>query len=137
MVNAVVILSLTPASVRWLRRGEAANRFSGSSGLVKKPRKLSGLRTLALAFRTPLKRGMCLAPRALVHASLGQRPRILVRKILARTARFTCASFSAIILHSQSFSKVSIHIIFSTKDREAWLDHDVRPRMHEYVATVC
>jgi len=37
----------------------------------------------------------------------------------------------------QSLSKVIIHIIFSTKDREAWLDHDVRPRMHAYVATVC
>ena len=27
----------------------------------------------------------------------------------------------------QSLSKVIIHIIFSTKDREAWLDRDVRP----------
>ena len=37
----------------------------------------------------------------------------------------------------QSLSKVIIHIIFSTKDRETWLDHDVRPRMHAYVATIC
>jgi len=37
----------------------------------------------------------------------------------------------------QSLSKVILHIIFSTKDREAWLNHDVRPRMHAYVATVC
>ena len=37
----------------------------------------------------------------------------------------------------QSLSKVIIHIIFSTKGREAWLDRDVRPRMHAYVATVC
>src|SRR2546425_11863346 len=37
----------------------------------------------------------------------------------------------------QSLSKVIIHIIFSTKDREAWLDRDVRPRMHPYLATVC
>ena len=37
----------------------------------------------------------------------------------------------------QSLSKVIIHIIFSTKDREAWLDRDVRPRMHAYVATIC
>jgi len=37
----------------------------------------------------------------------------------------------------QSPSKVIIHIIFSTKNREAWLDRDVRPRMHAYVATVC
>ncbi len=31
----------------------------------------------------------------------------------------------------QSLSKVIIHIIFSTKDR------DVRPRMHAYLATIC
>jgi REP element-mobilizing transposase RayT len=37
----------------------------------------------------------------------------------------------------QSLSKVIIHIIFSTKDREPWLDSDVRPRMHAYLATVC
>jgi REP-associated tyrosine transposase len=36
----------------------------------------------------------------------------------------------------QSLSKV-IHIIFSTKDREPWLDSGVRPRMHAYLATVC
>ena len=37
----------------------------------------------------------------------------------------------------QSLSRVIIHIIFSTKDREPWLDLDVRPRMHAYIATVC
>jgi REP element-mobilizing transposase RayT len=37
----------------------------------------------------------------------------------------------------QSLSKVIIHIIFSTKDREPWLDRDVRPRMHGYLATIC
>jgi REP element-mobilizing transposase RayT len=37
----------------------------------------------------------------------------------------------------QSLSNVIIHIIFSTKDREPWLDHEVRPRMHAYVATIC
>jgi REP element-mobilizing transposase RayT len=37
----------------------------------------------------------------------------------------------------QSLSKVIIHIIFSTKDREPWLDSDVRTRMHAYLATVC
>src|SRR6267154_3673381 len=37
----------------------------------------------------------------------------------------------------QSLSKVIIHIIFSTKNREPWLDHDVRVRMHAYVATIC
>ena len=37
----------------------------------------------------------------------------------------------------QSLSKVIIHIIFSTKDRELWLDREVRPRRHSYVATIC
>src|SRR5436190_19494758 len=26
---------------------------------------------------------------------------------------------------------------FSTKDRQPWLDREVRPRMHAYVATIC
>lgn len=37
----------------------------------------------------------------------------------------------------QSLSKVLIHIILSTKDREPFLDSDVRPRMHAYLATMC
>ena len=37
----------------------------------------------------------------------------------------------------QSLSKVIVHIIFSTKDRELWIGLDVRPRMHAYLATVC
>jgi putative transposase len=37
----------------------------------------------------------------------------------------------------QSLCKVILHIIFSTKNREPWLDSDVRPRMHSYVATIC
>src|SRR5437867_2387276 len=37
----------------------------------------------------------------------------------------------------QSLSQVLIHIVFSTKDRHPWLDPDVRPRMHAYLATVC
>jgi REP-associated tyrosine transposase len=37
----------------------------------------------------------------------------------------------------QSLSKVIVHIIFSTKDREPWLGLQVRPRMHAYLATVC
>ena len=37
----------------------------------------------------------------------------------------------------QWLSKVIRHIIFSTKDREPWLDSGVRPRMHAYLATVC
>jgi REP element-mobilizing transposase RayT len=37
----------------------------------------------------------------------------------------------------QSLSKVIVHIIFSTKNREPFLDSDVRPRMHAYLATIC
>jgi REP element-mobilizing transposase RayT len=37
----------------------------------------------------------------------------------------------------QSLSKVIIHIIFSTKEREPWLNRDVRPRMHAYLGTIC
>jgi putative transposase len=37
----------------------------------------------------------------------------------------------------QSLSKVTLHIIFSTKDREPWLGSEVRPRMHAYLATIC
>lgn len=37
----------------------------------------------------------------------------------------------------QSLSRVIIHLIFSTKDRHPWLDPEVRPRMHAYLATVC
>ena len=40
-------------------------------------------------------------------------------------------------LMPQSLSKVVLHIIFSTKDREPWLGLHVRPRMHAYLATVC
>jgi REP-associated tyrosine transposase len=37
----------------------------------------------------------------------------------------------------QSLSKVIIHVIFSTKNREPWLDSSIRPRMHAYLATIC
>src|SRR3954468_11259931 len=37
----------------------------------------------------------------------------------------------------QSLSVVLLHIIFSTKNREPWLDRDLRPRMHAYLATIC
>ena len=37
----------------------------------------------------------------------------------------------------QSLSRVILHIIFSTKHREPWLDSDVQPRMHAYLATIC
>jgi putative transposase len=38
---------------------------------------------------------------------------------------------------SQSLSRVILHIIFSTKDRESWLESHVRPRVHAYLATIC
>ncbi|MGB7837811.1 MAG: transposase [Terrimicrobiaceae bacterium] len=38
---------------------------------------------------------------------------------------------------AQSLSKVVIHVIFSTKDHYPWLDANVRPRMHAYLATIC
>jgi REP element-mobilizing transposase RayT len=37
----------------------------------------------------------------------------------------------------QSLSKVILHIIFSTKNREPWLESNVRPRVHAYLATIC
>jgi putative transposase len=37
----------------------------------------------------------------------------------------------------QSRSKVIVHITFSTKNREPFLDSDVRLRMHAYLATIC
>jgi len=37
----------------------------------------------------------------------------------------------------QSLSKIILHVIFSTKNREPWLDSDVRPRMRAYLATIC
>ena len=37
----------------------------------------------------------------------------------------------------QSLSRVILHIIFSTKNREPWLESSVRPRMHGYLATIC
>jgi putative transposase len=73
-------------------------------------------------------------------ASLGQRPRIhgTHKKVPALKARFTSGPFRSIVgVMPQSLSKVIVHIIFSTKDRETWLGLDVRPRMHAYLATVC
>src|SRR5438552_14586173 len=37
----------------------------------------------------------------------------------------------------QSLSKVILHIIFSTKNREPRLDVEMRPRIHAYLATLC
>ncbi len=56
----------------------------------------------------------------------------------ALKARFTSGTSSIIIRPMpQSLSKVILHVIFSTKNREPWLGSDVRPRMHAYIATVC
>jgi REP element-mobilizing transposase RayT len=53
-------------------------------------------------------------------------------------ARFTSHTSSIIICTvPQSLSKVILHIIFSTKDRQPWLDPEVRPRMHAFLATIC
>jgi putative transposase len=37
----------------------------------------------------------------------------------------------------QSLSNVIVHITFSTRNREPWLDSAIRPRMHAYLATIC
>jgi len=64
------------------------------------------------------------------HISLGQRPR-------TESAIHPKALFGYRPSMPQSLSKVVIRIIFSTKDRHSWLDANVRPRMHAYLATVC
>jgi REP element-mobilizing transposase RayT len=37
----------------------------------------------------------------------------------------------------QSLSNIIVHTVFSTKNREPWLDSNIRPRMHAYLATIC
>jgi REP element-mobilizing transposase RayT len=37
----------------------------------------------------------------------------------------------------QSLSKVILHVIFGTKNREPWLESHVRPRVHAYLITIC
>ena len=37
---------------------------------------------------------------------------------------------------AHSFCKIYIHIIFSTKERQRWLDDTIRPRVHAYLATL-
>lgn len=71
-----------------------------------------------------------------IHASLGQRPRI--RGARALKARFTFVA-GAIIIQAmpQSLSKVILHVIFSTKNREPCLDSNMLPRVHAYLATIC
>jgi len=38
---------------------------------------------------------------------------------------------------AQSLSRIFLHIVFSTKDREPSIRDDVRPRLHAYLATIC
>jgi putative transposase len=63
------------------------------------------------------------------HKSLGQRPRLADETKQALKARFKHPM-------PQSLSSVIIHIIFSTKRRETWIDRDLRPRLHAYLATI-
>jgi len=59
------------------------------------------------------------------------------KKPVALKARFTSGVISfKVSAVPQSLSKVTLHIIFSTKDREPWLGSEVRPRMHAYLATI-
>jgi REP element-mobilizing transposase RayT len=53
----------------------------------------------------------------------------------ARLNSSVCSYMIAVM--PQSLSKLILHIVFSTKDRQPWLDRHVRPRLHSYVATVC
>jgi Transposase IS200 like len=71
-------------------------------------------------------------------AAWGTAPGFVKQKQAALKARFTPAPIQYIIdVMPQSLSKVILHIVFSTKSREPWLDSSVRPRMHAYLATIC
>jgi hypothetical protein len=58
------------------------------------------------------------------------------KKAPALKARFTSSAIS-IIIRGMLQSLSILHIIFSRKNRESWLDSEVRPRMHAYLATIC
>ncbi len=36
----------------------------------------------------------------------------------------------------QSLTKLYAHLIFSTKNRERWLDNEIQPQVHAYLATI-
>ena len=38
---------------------------------------------------------------------------------------------------ANTYSSLYYRIIFSTKNRESWLESHVRPRVHAYLATIC
>ena len=44
---------------------------------------------------------------------------------------------NADLIMGSTFYSIHHHIIFSTKERRPWLDPEIRPRMHAYLATVC
>src|SRR5256886_2172870 len=91
-------------------------------------------------YATPRWRLPCLAPKARHSlAAWGSAPGFVKSKNpSALKARFTSGARLIIIdTMPQSVSKVILHIIFSTKNREPWLDSSVRPRVHAYLATVC
>jgi len=37
----------------------------------------------------------------------------------------------------QSLSQILLHLVFSTKNRERWIDADIRPALHAYLAGAC
>ena len=37
---------------------------------------------------------------------------------------------------AQSFSQIFLHVVFSTKGRQTWLDDAIRSRVHAYLATL-
>src|SRR5450631_2230491 len=81
----------------------------------------------------------CLAPTARHHWQPGATPQELVHPHIpsAESAIHSNAVLGHSASMSQSLSNVILHIIFSTKDREPWLDSSIRPRMHAYLATIC
>jgi len=38
---------------------------------------------------------------------------------------------------AQSLSKILLHVVFSTKQRQPWIDDRRRPRLHAYLAGAC
>src|SRR5262245_46667181 len=47
-----------------------------------------------------------------------------------------CRALGVNTVMSQSLTKIYAHLIFSTKNREPWLDDKIRPRVHAYLATI-
>ena len=75
---------------------------------------------------------------AVIIAARGRAPGYVKGTISsAKSAIHLALLFDHYAEMAQSLSKVIVHIIFSTKDREPWLDQPVRSRMHAYIATIC